>query len=68
MDNRQLMVPTGYIDHTADSETINQKVKDGYINATAMYRASGKQWRDCIRLSITKLFINERQLYIILHH
>lgn len=39
--NEQLMV-LGYIDHKADNEIISQRVTDGYINATAMCKAAGK--------------------------
>lgn len=54
----QLMIP-GFIDRKAENEVISQRVTDGYINATAMCKAAGKEWKDYVRLSTTKPFIDE---------
>ena len=61
MDNQldQLMLPTGYIDHNAEGEIINQRVKDGYVNATAMCKAAGRPWSNYIRLETTRAFVSE---------
>jgi len=59
MDNQQLMLPIGYINHSAEGEIINQRVKDGYVNATAMCKACNKEWSKYIRLETTKAFISE---------
>jgi hypothetical protein len=56
--DKQLMLP-GIIEHKAESEIISQRVKDGYINATAMCKAAGKEWSDYSRLSTTKPFLDE---------
>lgn len=60
MDNaQQLLLPTGYISHNTDGEIINQRAKDGYVNATAMCKAAGKLWNDYYRLSTTQPFLDE---------
>ncbi len=53
----QMMIP-GIIGRKAESEIISQRVTDGYINATAMCKAAGKEWKDYSRLSTTKPFID----------
>lgn len=45
------------IPHRAQGATIYQRPEDGYINATAMCQASGKDWNDYRRLKTTELFI-----------
>jgi len=57
MDNQQLMLPMGYIDHNADGDVINQRVKDGYVNATAICKASNKEWKHYYALEGTKAFV-----------
>ena len=52
-------LPAGYIDHNTDGELIYQRVKDGYINATAMCRANNRKMNDYTRLDTTKPFIQE---------
>lgn len=54
----QLLIP-GIINHEAENEIIHQRVKDGYINATTMCKAAGKNWSDYFRLINTKNFITE---------
>ncbi len=44
------------IPHRAEGAIIYQRPKDGYINATAMCRAAGKQWADYHRLKTTGEF------------
>ncbi|MDR2558172.1 MAG: KilA-N domain-containing protein [Oscillospiraceae bacterium] len=58
MDNQQLMLP-GFIPRKAENEIINQRLADGYINATAMCKAAGKEWKHYNALSTTKPFIDE---------
>ena len=38
-------------------EVIHQRVKDGYVNATAMCKAAGKLWADYNRLGTTGLYL-----------
>mgnify|MGYP002677594369 CR=1 FL=1 len=52
----QLMIP-GIIDRKAENEIIAQRITDGYINATAMCKAAGKEWRRYFELSTTKAFV-----------
>lgn len=59
MENVQLQLQTGFIDRLADNEVVTQRVTDGYFNATAMCKASGKLMGDYLRLSATKAFLSE---------
>ncbi len=54
----QLMIP-GIIDRRAENGIVAQRITDGYINATAMCKAAGKEWRRYFELSTTKAFIQE---------
>jgi hypothetical protein len=45
------------IPHPVQGGIIYQRPKDGYINATAMCQAAGKQWFDYRRLTVTNAFI-----------
>jgi hypothetical protein len=47
------------ISHTVDKSVIEQRASDGYINATAMCKAAGKQMNDYTRLDTTKAFLQE---------
>lgn len=47
------------IPHRVDGELIEQRAIDGYINATAMCRAAGKQFNDYTRLNVSKLYFDE---------
>lgn len=58
MNCTQLQLKTGFIDRIADNDIILQRVTDGYVNATAMCRAVGKQMNDYSRLESTKSFIH----------
>ena len=55
---KQLMIP-GIIDRKAENEIISQRVTDGYVNATAMCKAAGKNWSDYARLITTNAYIKE---------
>lgn len=45
------------LDHTYGGEIIRQRAADGYINATAMCRAAGKEWPRYKELKSTGLFL-----------
>ena len=47
------------IEHKEDGYIVNQRTQDGYINATALCRASNKLFADYSRLKETKEFLNE---------
>ena len=59
LNDVQLQLQTGFIDRLAENDVVTQRVSDGYFNATAMCRASGKLMGDYLRLSVTKAFLNE---------
>ena len=42
-----------------EKEIISQRVKDGYINATSLCKASGKLFADFRRLGTTQRFLEE---------
>ena len=46
------------IPHRVGAEIIQQRAKDGYINATAMCKAAGKLWADYRRLKATGEYLN----------
>ncbi|MCA1337343.1 KilA-N domain-containing protein [Pseudooceanicola marinus] len=46
------------IEHEVQGSPVQQRAKDGYINATAMCRVAGKMWADYARLSSTKAFLS----------
>ncbi len=47
------------IDHEVNGEIIPQRITDGYINATALCKASGKKFSDYSRRKNTELFLDE---------
>lgn len=53
----KLMLPI--INHETENQIISQRIEDGYVNATAMCKAAGKEWSAYYRNSTTKAFINE---------
>lgn len=61
MDNEpiqtKLMLPI--IHHETDNQIISQRIEDGYVNATAMCKAAGKEWSAYYRNNTTKAFIAE---------
>lgn len=46
-----------FIPHVVEREVIEQRVKDGYINATAMCKAAGRKWNDYHRLNSTEAYL-----------
>jgi hypothetical protein len=46
------------IPHIVEKEVIQQRVRDGYINATAMCKAANKMWADYRRLKSTGDFLD----------
>lgn len=46
------------IPHLVESEIVQQRVRDGYINATAMCHATGKRWNHYASNETTKAFIS----------
>jgi hypothetical protein len=55
----KLPLPVAYIRHEEDNAVIYQRHEDGYVNATAMCKATGKTWYAYYRLDTTKEFIAE---------
>jgi hypothetical protein len=45
------------IQHQANGSIIDQRATDGYVNATALCKAAGKQFNDYTRLDSTKSFL-----------
>ena len=44
--------------HETSNQLVQQRANDGYINATAMCKAAGKQFNDYARLKSTKPFVH----------
>lgn len=59
MKNIQLQLQTGFIDRLVDTDTVPQRITDGYFNATVMCKASGKQIGHYLENSTTKDFLSE---------
>lgn len=57
MTNFQMGLPL--VQYQIDEEVIHQRVKDGYVNATAMCKAGGRRFNDYSRLATTQPFVNE---------
>lgn len=55
--NGQGLLP--FIQHEVDAIKIDQRANDGYIDATAICHASGKEWSDYRRLKNTQDFLDE---------
>lgn len=45
--------------HSFGGNIIQQRESDGFINATGMCKATGKQWNDFFRLDSSKAFLSE---------
>jgi hypothetical protein len=57
MVNRfQIALPL--VTYELEREVIHQRVKDGYVNATAMCKAAGKQWSHYNDIGPTKAFLS----------
>ncbi len=54
-----LMASSQLLEHQVEGEFVHQRLGDGYINATAMCKASGKKWNDYYRLSSTNAYLSE---------
>jgi hypothetical protein len=52
-------MPLDLIHHESDGTVIDQRTGDGYINATALCKASGKLWSDYRRNGNTTAFLAE---------
>lgn len=52
-------IPLPFIEHEHKGVLIPQRAKDGYVNATAMCKAAGKNWADYNRIGPTKAFFTE---------
>jgi len=52
-------LPMPFIAHEVEDNFIQQRVDDGYINATAMCKSIGKKFNDYSRLSNTQEFLEE---------
>jgi hypothetical protein len=50
------------IPRAIDSFVVNQRFNDGYVNATELCQATGKQFSDYSRLENTEAFIEELSL------
>lgn len=57
--NENIQPRLDLIPHDYRGEIIGQRAKDGYINATAMCKASGKAFADYERLASTQAFLAE---------
>lgn len=57
MSNHQLSLPL--IQHEVNNSIIEQRSSDGYINATALCKAAGKEWSGYYRNASTKEFMDE---------
>lgn len=51
------MTNTAIIPHRFQAATIEQRVADGYVNATAMCKACGKRFFDYSRIATTQAFV-----------
>jgi hypothetical protein len=55
----QFQIALPLVQYELDREIIHQRMRDGYINATAMCKAANKQFNDYARLSSTRPFVEE---------
>lgn len=53
----EFQLPLPLVQYEFAHEVIYQRVKDGYVNATAMCKAAGKAWADYNRLGSTEAFL-----------
>lgn len=54
-----MQLELSYIPHQVDNALVHQRASDGYINATAMCQATGKNLADYARLKSTEAFLSE---------
>jgi hypothetical protein len=55
--SNSLIPTTGIVSHEIGGVLIGQRKADGYINATALRKAAGKQWGDYWRLGTSQEFV-----------
>ena len=55
----QFQISLPLVQYEIEKEVIHQRVRDGYVNATAMCKAAGKKWNDYYRLATTDPFVAE---------
>jgi hypothetical protein len=56
-ESSQFILP--FIEHEHRGVLVPQRAKDGYVNATSMCKAAGKNWADYNRIGPTKAFFAE---------
>ena len=56
MDNKPILLELTFVNREVDNNPIQQRIMDGYINATALCKACNKNLADYLRLKITKEF------------
>lgn len=54
----QFQLSLGLIEYPVQDDLIHQRIKDGYVNATAMCRVAGKKINDYARLQSTNDFLD----------
>lgn len=57
--SEQLKIDLPLIKHEEEGYIIHQRIQDGYVNATAMCKAAGKEWFSYSRMQGTKKFLKE---------
>ncbi len=59
MSSSDFQLPLPLVQYELETEVIHQRVRDGYVNATAMCKAADKQFNDYSRLKTTTPFLIE---------
>lgn len=59
MSPPNFQIPFPLVKYEIEHKIIHQRVKDGFINATAMCKATSKQWNDYWRLKGTPEYLHE---------
>lgn len=57
MANENFQISLPLVQYELEKEVIHQRVRDGYVNATAMCKAGGKQYNDYSRLKTYPEFL-----------
>lgn len=58
MSKESFQISLPLVQYELEQETIHQRVRDGYVNATAMCKAAGKQFNDYSRLKTSAPFFD----------
>lgn len=58
MAKKDYQLPIVFVNREVDNKPIQQRIMDGYINATALCKAANKEFYDYSRLKTTKEFID----------